>query len=109
MPKCVTTGFSAIGRARWVRVRVQDLDSAFPVWLQDGIHHTRSMYIPARPPQKRKDLFVSVSMRIQGVYDDDYLPEPLKSHREHEEPCSLRAPRHVRRVHFLTVAINVLN
>jgi len=53
-----------------------------------------------------------ISMRIQGAYNDYYLPEPLESHREHEEPCSLWAsllPRHVGSTHFLSIPIDVPN
>ena len=53
-----------------------------------------------------------ISMRIQGAYNDYYLSEPLESHREHEEPCSLRAPllpRHVGSTHFLSIPIDVPN
>ena len=51
-------------------------------------------------------------MRIKGTYDDGYLPKPLESHREHEEPRSLRTPffpRHVRGAHFISITIDVLS
>jgi len=33
-----------------------------------------------------------ISMRIQGAYKDYYLPGPLGSHRDHEEPCPHAGP-----------------